>query len=133
MKIGYTSGVFDLFHIGHLNLLERAKLNCDKLIVGVCSDKLAFDLKGKKPVICLEDRLRIVRALKCVDEVCIKPIDDEFFMAQTVNADIIFKGSDWKGTKKWIELEKRFDKIGVRTKFFLYTKKISSSKLRGLL
>ena len=133
MKIGYTSGVFDLFHVGHLNLLEKAKANCDYLIVGVCSDVLAFELKGKKPIINMVDRIRIINALKCVDRVVVESVDNKILYWHSLKFNIIFKGSDWKGTKKWVELEKQFKKVGVKVQFFNYTKGISSSKLRCLL
>lgn len=131
MIVGYTSGVFDLFHVGHLNLLQKAKANCDFLVVAVCSDELVMKLKNKKPIIPLTDRLRIVGALKCVDRVIIKFSDDEFLLARSVDANVIFKGSDWKGTGKWVELGKKFKKMGIKVRFFPYTKGISSTKLRG--
>jgi glycerol-3-phosphate cytidylyltransferase len=133
MKIGYTSGVFDLFHVGHLNLLQKAKANCDFLVVAVCSDNLTFDLKGYYPVVEDVDRMRILSALSCVDRVVLKGSSDEFLMVKAVGANIVFKGSDWKGSKKWVELEKRFKKERIKVKFFPYTKGISSTKLRGLL
>ena len=133
MKIGYTSGVFDLFHVGHLNLLENAKSKCDMLVVGICSDALVFKLKRRHPVIPLEDRIRIVRALKCVDSVVVKSVDNEVLMAQSVKANIVFKGDDWKNTLKWLNLEKKFKAIGVKVVYFPYTKGISSTKLRGLV
>ena len=133
MKIGYTSGVFDLFHVGHLNLLEKAKQNCDFLVVAVCGDALAFDLKRKKPIINMIDRMRIIKALKCVDRVVIKSIDNEVLMAISVKANIVFKGSDWKNTEKWDYLNSKFKRLGIKTKFFPYTKQISSTKLRRLI
>lgn len=133
MKIGYTSGVFDLFHVGHLNLLEKAKANCDYLIVGVCSDRLALDLKGKLPVINMVDRIRVVKSLKCVDRVVVESVDNKLLFWNALKFNIIFKGSDWKGTAKWVGLQKQFKDLGVEVKFFPYTKKISSSLLRGKL
>ena len=133
MTIGYTSGVFDLFHVGHLALIEKAKKDCDFLIVAVCSDKLTLDLKGHKPIIPFEDRFRIIASLKCVDRVICKPLDDEFLMAKSVNANIVFKGSDWENSSKWLLLENKFKREGIKVKFFLYTKKVSSTKIRRLL
>lgn len=133
MIVGFTSGVFDLFHVGHLNLLERAKNKCDRLVVGVCSDELVFKLKRRHPVISLETRLRIVKALKCVDSVVVKSVDNEVLMAQSVKASIVFKGDDWKNTSKWLNLEKKFKAIDVKVVYFPYTKGVSSTKLRGLI
>jgi len=130
MKIGYTSGVFDLFHVGHLALLEKASRDCDFLIVAVCSDKLAFDLKGRKPIIPFEDRFRIISSLKCVNRVICKAVDDEFLMAKSVQANVVFKGDDWKATQKWLVLEKKFKAEGIKVKFFPYTQKVSSSSIR---
>jgi len=131
--IGYTSGVFDLFHIGHLNLLERASKECDLLFVGVCTDELTFKLKRRKPVIPFQDRLKIVDALSCVSKAIPKTFDDDLFYAKSINAKIVFKGSDWKGTQKWLANKKRFDKEGIGIKFLPYTKRVSTSLiLRGL-
>jgi len=131
MIVGFASGVFDLFHVGHLNLLENAKSKCDRLVVGVCSDALVFKLKRRETVIPLTERLRIVKALKCVDAVVVKSVDNEVLMAQSVKANIVFKGDDWKNTLKWLNLEKKFKAIGVKVVYFPYTKGISSTKLRG--
>lgn len=133
MIIGYTSGVFDLFHVGHLNLLEKAKKECDFLVVAVCTDDFVVQIKGHKPIIKLEDRLRILSALCCVDRVIVKGFDKEYLLAKSVNADIVFKGSDWEKSKKWLDLKKRFGKEGIRVKFFPYTEGISSTKLRSVL
>ena len=133
MIIGFTSGVFDLFHVGHLNLLENAAKECDLLFVGVCSDELTFKLKRRKPIIQFKDRLRIVSALSCVSKVIPKTFDDDLFYAKSVNAKIVFKGSDWQDTQKWLGLQKKFDKEGIKIQFFPYTRGISSTKLRGLV
>lgn len=133
MVIGFTSGVFDLFHVGHLNLLERARKDCDFLVVAVCSDSLAFKVKGKKPVIPLEERIRIVGALKCVDRVVVESKDDKLLYWKAFKFNKIYKGSDWKGTKKWLDLEKEFKKIGVKVVYFPYTESVSSSKIRRSL
>lgn len=133
MIIGYTSGVFDLFHVGHLNLLENARKNCDFLVVAVCNDAFVVQLKGHKPVIKLEDRMRILSALRCVDRVIVKGFDNEYLLAKSVGADIVFKGSDWEKSKKWIDLKKKFSKEGIKVKFFSYTEGISSTRLRGFL
>jgi glycerol-3-phosphate cytidylyltransferase len=133
MIIGLTTGVFDLFHIGHLNLLENAKNNCDFLIVAVCTDELAYELKGKKPLIPFEDRKRIIASLRCVDRVVEEYVDKKVLLAKAYDANIIFKGSDWKNTKKWLKLEKELKTINVKVKYFNYTDGICSSKIRRIL
>jgi len=133
MIIGYTSGVFDLFHVGHLKLLQKAKENCDYLIVGVCSDKLSKKLKGKKPIINENQRIEIVEALRCVDQVYLKTIDMDVNFALKYDAKIIFKGNDWQNTSKWIYNETFAKKLGISVVFLPYTKRISSTKIRGKL
>lgn len=129
----YTTGVFDLFHIGHLNILKRAKGECDKLIVGVTTDELAFKLKGRKPVIPYKERKAIVESIKYVDEVIPQKEINELKDWKEIGFDIIVKGDDWKGTKKWLKLEKEFEKIGVKVLFFPYTKGTSSTFLKDVL
>ena len=133
MVIGYTSGVFDLFHIGHLNLLENAAKECDLLFVGVCSDELVLKLKHRKPMIPFKDRIRIINALSCVSKAIPKTFDDDLFYAKSVNAKIVFKGSDWENTQKWLANEKRFENEKILIRFLPYTKGISSTKLKGLI
>ena len=105
MKIGYTTGVFDLFHIGHLNLLKHAKENCDFLIVGVTVDELVA-YKHKKAVIPFEERKAIVEAIKYVDKVVPQVTMDKMVAYNEYNFDVMFVGDDWKGSDKWNELEK---------------------------
>jgi len=131
MKIGYTSGVFDLFHYGHLNLLMNAKKNCDFLIVGVCSDCLTYKLKNRFPVHSIQTRFDYLTNLKCVDRVFVKTKDDDFKVANKMKAEIVFKGSDWINTRKWVLLETKFLKKGIEVKFFEYTKGISSTQIRS--
>jgi glycerol-3-phosphate cytidylyltransferase len=131
--IGYTTGVFDLFHIGHLNLLRKAKEKCDWLIVGVCTDDLVRVLKDRDPVIPYEERVEIVKNISCVDEVVPQEKIDEIGDFQRLHFDVMFKGDDWKDTNKWNRLEKEFKDLGVEVIFFTYTKHISSTKLRRLL
>lgn len=133
MKVGYTTGVFDLFHIGHLNLLRRAKNQCDKLIVGVTTDELCQDLKGKLPVIPFEERIQIVEAIRYVDEVVAQNIIDEIGDWERLAFNIIFKGSDWKGSEKWRNLEGKFRKLNVEVMFFDYTETTSSTAIRNLI
>jgi glycerol-3-phosphate cytidylyltransferase len=130
MKIGYTSGVFDLFHIGHLNILKRAKKYCDILIVAVTNDKLAFKLKNKKPAIPFKERCEIVKNIKFVDKVVEEKFDDKLLAKEKYNFDIIFKGDDWKNSKKWKSLKKEFKKSKTKVVFLKYTKNTSSTLIR---
>ena len=132
MKIGYTTGVFDLFHIGHLNLLKRAKENCDFLIVGVTVDELVA-YKHKKAVIPFEERKAIVEAIKYVDKVVPQTTMDKMAAFEEHRFDVMFVGDDWKGTDKWNELEKQFKNIGVEIQYFPYTKGTSSTLLNEVL
>lgn len=131
--IGYTTGVFDMFHVGHLNLLKKAKLNCDYLIVGVSSDELVNDYKNKLPVIPLEHRLEIVSELKCVDEVVIQTDRDKMKAFHKIGFDVMFVGSDWKGDPLWVELEHELAKYDARVEYFQYTKNVSSTKFTKIL
>ena len=128
MIIGYTSGVFDLFHIGHLNLLKNAKGMCDKLIVGVTTDDLSL-YKGKKPLIPFEDRVEIIRSIKYVDSVVPQDSMDKLLMCKKVKASILFVGDDWYNTPKWNEIESELEKIDVKIVYFPYTKGISSTTI----
>ena len=135
MKIGYTCGVYDLFHVGHLNLFERCKKQCDYLIVGVCDDEYVRTVKGKEPVINEKDRARIVGALKVVDEAVIidtKVTVDKMLALKKFGFNKLFVGDDWKGTPRFIETEKQFkeNQIDVEIVFLPYTKSVSTSKLR---
>ena len=128
MKIGYTTGVFDLFHIGHLNLLKKAKENCDYLIVGVTTDELV-SYKHKKAVINENERIEIVKAIKYVDKVTFQDDMDKIKAHSKFKFDIMFVGDDWKNTPKWIEIESQFKKINVEIKYFPKTKGVSNTLL----
>lgn len=131
--IGYTTGVFDMFHIGHLNILKRAKEQCDYLIVGVSTDELCKSYKKKEPIIPYEERKAIIEAIKYVDEV-IPQIDRNKFAAwQRIGFDIMFVGDDWKNSPLFTELEKKFKDVGVKIVFLPYTKTTSSTILREKL
>ena len=132
MIIGYTSGVYDLFHIGHLNLLKNAKGMCDKLIVGVTTDDLSL-YKGKKPLIPFDDRIEIVRSIRYVDAVVPQETMDKLDMCKKLRATLLFVGDDWYNTQKWISIEAELEEIGVKVVFFPYTKGFSSSKIREIL
>lgn len=132
-KIGYTTGVFDLFHIGHLNVLKRAKLECDYLIVGVTSDELSISAKNKKPIIPFNERMEIVEHIKFVDEVVPQMSYDKMEAWNNLKFDMMFVGDDWKGTEKWKVIEDDFAKVGVEIFYFPYTSHTSSSILRDVL
>ncbi|MCI8464442.1 MAG: adenylyltransferase/cytidyltransferase family protein [Lachnospiraceae bacterium] len=132
MIIGYTAGVFDLFHIGHLNLLKNAKGMCDKLIVGVTTDDLVL-YKGKRAMIPFEDRLEIVRSIKYVDAVVPQRDMDKLTMCEKLKANILFVGDDWYDTSKWNVYEESFQKKNIQIVYFPYTKGISSSKVSEAL
>ena len=131
--IGYTTGVFDMFHIGHLHLLKKAKNRCDHLIVGVSSDELVEQYKGKKPIIPFEHRLEIVSSLKFVDEVLVQSHRDKFKQFLDIGYDKLFVGDDWKGSDIFNDLEKKLEPYGATIEYFPYTKEVSSTKFREIL
>lgn len=131
--IGYTCGVFDLFHVGHLNLLERCKSMCDYLIVGVCDDEYVRKVKNKEAVVPVADRIRILKALKCVDDailVDIETTNDKMLALERFHFNVLFSGDDWKGSDRYKKTEKEFDKIGVAIEYLPYTKGVSTSQLK---
>ena len=131
--IGYTSGVYDMFHIGHLNVIKNAKSQCDFLIVGVSTDEVVEKNKNKKPVIPFNDRKAIVESIKYVDKVIPQTRYDIEGKIQTVienHVDIMFVGSDWQGTEKWNIIEKELTNIGCRVVYLPHTDGISSTLLR---
>ena len=130
--IGYTTGVYDLFHIGHLNLLKNAKGMCDKLIVGVTVDELV-SYKGKQAMIPFEDRIEIVRSCKYVDAAVPQYDMDKLTACKKLGAKILFVGDDWYGTEKWQNYEKQFAEEGIRIIYFPYTKGTSSTQIRKAL
>ena len=132
MIIGYTSGVYDLFHIGHLNLLKNAKSMCDKLVVGVTVDDLVL-YKGKKALIPFENRIEIVRNIKCVDAVIPQYDMDKLSACKKLGASILFVGDDWYGTEKWEKYEKEFNQNGIKIIYFPYTRGVSSTLINNTL
>ena len=132
MVIGYTAGVFDLFHIGHLTLLKNAKALCDKLIVGVTVDELVA-YKGKQAMIPFEDRIEIVRSCKYVDAAVPQYDMDKLTACKKLGAKFLFVGDDWYGTEKWLKYEEEFAKEGIKIVYFPYTKGISSTKINEAL
>ena len=133
MIIGYTTGVYDMFHIGHLNVIRRAKEQCDYLIVGVSTDELVQKDKNKTPIIPYADRAAIVAAIKYVDQVVPQPDKNKFDAWQKYHFNKMFVGSDWKGTDTWNEFEKQFEPVGVEIVYLDHTDGISSTILRERL
>ena len=132
MTIGYTTGVYDLFHIGHLNLLKNAKGMCDKLIVGVTVDELV-GYKGKKAIIPFEDRIEIVRSIKYVDAAVPQYDMDKLTACKKLGAQMLFVGDDWYGTEKWQAYEREFAEAGIKIVYFPYTHGTSSTQIRKAL
>ena len=133
MIIGYTTGVFDMFHIGHLNILQRAKEQCDYLIVGVSTDELVEHDKHKTPIIPFADRFAIVEAIKYVDKVVPQPDKNKFAAWERYHFNKMFVGSDWKGTEAWDRFEEQFRPVGVEIIYLDHTDGISSTILRDIL
>ncbi len=131
--IGYAPGAYDLFHVGHLNLLRRAADHCDHLIAGVVSDEMLLATKGRLPVVPLAERMEIVRNVRFVDEVHAEVVPDKLETWRTVGFDVIFKGDDWRGTEKGRRLERDFASVGVEVRYFPYTVHTSSTALRRAL
>lgn len=129
MIIGYTAGVYDLFHVGHLNLLKNAKGMCDKLVVGVTVDELVA-YKGKQAMIPFEDRIQIVRSIKYVDAAVPQYNMNKLEACKKLGASILFVGDDWYKTDKWKEYEKEFEQAGIKIVYFPYTQKTSSTQIR---
>ncbi len=130
-KIGYTQGVFDMFHIGHLNIINRAKMQCEVLIVGVNSDRLVERYKQKRPVINEENRAEIVRNLKSVDQCFIAETLDKEEIYLEHPFDVVFIGDDWKGSERWNYTEKQLAEHGVEVVYLSHTPNVSSTDLRG--
>ena len=132
MTIGYTTGVYDLFHIGHLNLLKNAKGMCDRLIVGVTVDELVA-YKGKKAMIPFEDRIEIVRSIKYVDAAVPQYDMDKLQACKKLGASVLFVGDDWYATEKWQQYEQEFAAAGIKIVYFPYTKGVSSTQITKAL
>lgn len=133
-KVGITVGVFDLFHVGHLNLLENCKAMCDKLIVAVCGDDYVTQVKKKTPVFPEDQRRRILAALKCVDEVVavsIAETEDKMLLLKNHPFDVLFSGDDWKGSERYRKTELQFSQVGAAIEYLPYTKGISSTMIKG--
>jgi len=133
MRIGYAAGAFDLFHVGHLNLLRNAKERCDYLIAGVVSDEMLREVKGIEPVIPTSERAEIVRNLRFVDQVHVETTPSKIDAWRDTHFTHFFKGDDWRGTPKGLLLEQQFAEVGVEVVYFPYTAHTSSTALRRAL
>jgi glycerol-3-phosphate cytidylyltransferase len=131
-KIGYTTGVFDLFHIGHLNILKRAKEHCEYLIVGVTTDELV-SYKNKKAVIPHNERMAIIESIKYVDKVVSQENMNKMEAWEKYKFDVVFVGSDWQGTERWNMYESQFKEVNTDVFYFPYTEGTSSTLLRRVL
>lgn len=132
-RIGYAAGAFDLFHVGHLNILRHAKSGCDHLIAGVVSDEMLRQTKGIAPVVPLAERLEIVSHISYVDEAVAEVLPDKLDTWRQLRFDVFFKGDDWRGTEKGLRLEEQFAGVGVEVVYFPYTVHTSSTRLRRAL
>ena len=130
-KIGYTDGTYDLFHIGHLNMIETAKEYCEYLIVAVHGDKVVQEEKPNSPIIGEEDRRRIVAAIKGVDQAEITSFRDKRKLWELYHFEVIFIGDDWKGTERWNRFEKELKEIGVDVVYVPYTQAISTTEIKN--
>ena len=128
--VGYTQGVFDMFHVGHLNLLNNARARCDRLIVGINSDKLVESYKNKTPVVSEDIRKNIVENIKAVDRAYVVNTLNKVEILKQIPYDVIFIGDDWKNSKRWEETRENLKKYGVEVVFLPYTPNISSTMLR---
>lgn len=132
-RIGYAPGAFDLFHVGHLNLLREARAHCDFLIAGVASDTVLMHQKGMRPVVPLAERLAIVASNRYVDQAYAATTSDKVEIWRELRFDVLFKGDDWRGTEMGRRLESDFASLGVEILYFPYTASISSTALRRTL
>lgn len=131
--VGYAPGVYDLFHIGHLNILRNSLEFCDHLIAGVVSDEMAALVKGRSPVVPQDERLAIVGGIRYVDEAILEDVAHKLTMWERLKFDVIIKGDDWKGTDRGDKLEDDFSKVGVKVAYLPYTQRTSSTLLREIL
>lgn len=131
--VGYVPGAWDMFHIGHLNILKRAREHCDRLIVGVVSDEALLAVKGRLPIVPVDERAAVVRSIVLADEVVIESAGGKIGMWRQLGFDILFKGDDWRGTPKGDQLERDMASVGVSVHYFPYTAHTSSTQLRMML
>ena len=128
--IGYTTGVFDLFHVGHLNILKRASEQCDYLIVGITDCPVVENYKGYRPIVPLEERMEIVIALRFVDAVVVQKSMDKLAMWKKLKYNLMFHGDDWKGSDMYLRTEKELTELGVEVVYFPYTQGTSTTELK---
>jgi glycerol-3-phosphate cytidylyltransferase len=128
--IGYTSGVFDILHVGHINILRNARSMCDRLIVGVTTDELLRSYKNREAVIPFEERIELVRSIRYVDVAVPQNNMDKLTMCKKLKASIMFVGDDWYNTERWNEYEKAFSAENIKIVYFPYTPNVSSTILR---
>jgi glycerol-3-phosphate cytidylyltransferase len=131
--VGYVPGAWDMFHIGHLNILKRARAECDYLIAGVVTDEVLELAKGKRPIVPLGERLAVVASMSMVDQAVVDLSSDKIVMWRQLGFDILFKGDDWHGTPKGDRLEADMKSVGVTLKYFPYTGHTSSTALRRII
>ena len=131
--IGYTTGVFDLFHIGHLNILKSAKNMCNKLIVGITYDELVYERKNKYPIIPFIERVEIVKAIRYFDEIVLQHSMDKIGAWEKLKFNIMFVGDDWRGDSLFESVERSLKEFGARVEYFEYTKSVSSTKFTEIL
>lgn len=129
-KVGYTDGVYDLFHVGHLNMIQSAKDQCEYLIVGVHGDDVVEEYKKQRPIVNESDRKRIIEAVKGVDRAEINRFRDKMKLWELYHFDVVFIGDDWKGTERWLRFEKELKKINVDVIYVPYTKGISTTEIK---
>lgn len=132
-RVGYAPGVYDMFHVGHLNILRSSRIACDYLIAGVVSDEIAERVKGRAPIIPLRERLEIVRSITYVDDAVVEDLPSKREMWERLHFDVIIKGDDWRGTEKGARLERDFAPLGVEVFYLPYTVHTSSTMLRQAL
>ena len=133
LVVGYVPGAWDMFHVGQLNILLRARAHCDRLVVGVVTDEALFAAKQKHPVVPLAERMRVVASIDVVDDVVVDRSSDKLEVWRRVGFDVLFKGDDWIGTPKGIKLEQDMASVGVEVHFFPYTPHVSSTTLRSVV
>ena len=131
--VGYVPGAYDLFHVGHLRILERSRRRCDRLIVGIVGDELAEQARGERPAVTLEERMRLVAALPWVDAVVEDVSADKGVAWQRHRFDVLFKGDDWMGTPRGDRLETAMAAVGAEVVYLPYTREVSSTMLRAEL
>jgi glycerol-3-phosphate cytidylyltransferase len=129
--MGYTTGVFDMFHVGHLNILQKAKELCDYLIVGVSTDELVMAYKNKRPVIPYNERKQIIASIKYVNQVVPQENRDKFSAWEHLKFDVMFVGDDWRGNALFNEVEQKLNLVGAKVVYFPYTEGVSSTLLRS--